>query len=283
LNDFRSLEDMRSMADRAQRMPSFEASFRNLYLNQRIDSTTPFIARAEWMACKGQANLIEPGEPVYLALDLSGTTDLTALAAVSAGDDDRVEAWHWKPGALIDEHERRDRAPYGKWIAEGWLNAPPGRAIDYGYVASQIAELVAQYDVMGLAYDRWRIELLLREFAAIGVDCYVEGKDKTNQSGLRLIPWGQGYKDMTPAVEAIENSIVRRTFTHPGNPLLTYCFANAIATQDPAGNRKLDKSATRFRIDGAVATTMAIGLKYRDAGDNRLKDSVYEERGLLAI
>jgi phage terminase large subunit-like protein len=267
LGDFRSMEDMRAMAARAKRMPSFEATFRNLYLNQRVDAQSPLVPRAEWEACRSP-NTIEPGDRVYLALDLSATTDLTALVAVSADDGDRVAAWFWKPGDLLADHELRDRAPYSTWAREGWLEAPPGRAIDYGYVAERIAEITAEYDVLGLAYDRWRIKDMIREFDRIGLHCY-QDDDPPVAGGLRLVSWGQGFRDMSPAIDALEISILNRRFAHNGNPLLAFCFSNAIAIQDPAGNRKLDKSKTRFRIDGAVACAMALGLKTRDLVQHR--------------
>lgn len=281
LNKFRDLEDLRSQARKAKRMPSREAAFRNLCLNQRIDSRTPFIARAEWLACAGEQS-IEPGEPVFLGLDLSSTIDLCALAAVSAEDGDRAAAWFWKPGDLLVDHERRDRVPYKLWADQGFIDAPKGRAIDYGYVAQQIAELSMEYTVLGLAYDRWRIENLLREFNEdVGIDAYVDGKDEI-EKGLRLVPWGQGFKDMAPACDALEQAIMGRSFQHTSNPVLTWCFSNAIAITDPAGNRKLDKSKSRYRIDGAVAITMAIGLKDRDSQEDE-GPSVYEARGLVVL
>lgn len=262
LGDFRSLEDMRTQAARAARMPSFEASFRNLYCNQRVDAQSPLIARSEWVACQVDETL-KHGEPIYLGLDLSSTTDLTALVAISAENGDRIKAWFWKPGDLLRDHEHRDRAPYGEWSRAGWLDTPPGRAIDYGYVARTIAEVCSDYNVRGLAYDRWRIENLMRELEGIGFASYVDGKDG-NANGLRLVPFGQGFKDMAPAIDALEVSVIERRFAHDGNPVLGFCFSNAVAVTDPAGNRKLDKSKTRFRIDGAVAAAMAIGLKARD-------------------
>lgn len=265
LGDFRSLADMRSMADRAARMPSFEPSFRNLYLNQRVDAKSPLIARAEWMGCLGEG--IRTGERVYLALDLSSTTDLTAMVAISAEDGDRCAAWFWKPGDLIQQHEDRDRVPYTLWAREGHIEAPPGRAVDYGFVAQRIAEIAADYDVVALAYDRWRIEGLLREFSAIGVDAYIDGKDLAISGGIRLVPWGQGFRDMAPAIDALEISILERQLQHTGHPVLAWCFSNAVAISDASGNRKLDKSKTRFRIDGAVAVAMAMGLKAKDGAE----------------
>lgn len=264
LGDFRSEPDLRALAVQAARMPTMEASFRNLYLNQRVDQTAPLISRSEWKACETGETLVD-GEEVFLALDLSGVHDLTAMVGVSADPGvERIKAWHWKPAEYLHEHAKRDRAAYDVWAQQGWLETPPGRAIDYGYVAQRIAEMRDEYVIKGLAYDRWRIELLLVEFQRIGVDAYVDGKDKPFDGALRLVPWGQGYRDMSPAVEALEASVVHRRMKHDGNPVLGFCFANAIAVSDASGNRKIDKSKTRFRIDGAVAAAMAVGLKARE-------------------
>ena len=265
LNDFRSLPEMKTMADRALRMPSFESTFRNLYLNQRVDSQSPLIPRAEWMACQGDEQPLRPGERIYLGLDLSTTADLTALVAVSAEDGDRLGAWFWKPKDLVGEHEKRDRAPYRAWATEGHLLTTPGRVVNFGFVAAVISELGQEYDIAGIAYDRWRIEYLMKDFASLGIEVYRDGKQEPFGGALRLCDWGQGYRDMAPAIDALETAVMDRRLVHPGNPVLTMCFANAITDSDPAGNRKFDKAKTRLRIDGAVATAMAMGLKARDA------------------
>ena len=263
LGDFRSLPEMKTAAKRAQRMPSFESAFRNLYLNQRVNAESPLIPRSEWLACKGEAP-INPGDEVYLGLDLSGKTDLTALVAITTGDQDRVKTWFWKPEASLDEHEKRDRVPYFVWKQQGHIETTPGRAVQYDWVAQRIGEIVHTYKVVGMAYDRWRIDDLLNAMGKIGLDCYVDGKDEPRAGALRLVPWGQGYVDMAPAVDALEEAILQRRFIHDGHPVLTWNFSNAMIISDPAGNRKLDKSKSRFRVDGAVATAMAIGLKSRD-------------------
>lgn len=263
LGDFRSLEEMQTSADRAKRMPSFEAAFRNLYLNQRVNSVTPLIPQAEWKGCKGDAE-IEKGENIYLGLDLSGKTDLTALVGVSDGYSDKVKAWFWKPKDSLEDHERRDRVPYKLWVRDGHIEATPGRAIQYEWVAARMATILTEYNVLGMAFDRYRIDDLMNAMGRIGIDCYVDGKDSQRAGALRLVPWGQGYASMTQAVEALESSILNRKFVHDGNPVLTWNFSNAMGISDAAGNRKIDKSASRFRIDGAVACAMAIGLKSKD-------------------
>lgn len=259
LGDFRSLDDLKVLAHKAKRMPAEEPKFRNLYLNQRVSPSATLIAKADWLGCRGEADW-EAGEEVYLALDLSAKTDLTALVGVSANERSRVQAWFWKPADLLEDHERRDRVPYRQWSAD-YIEAVEGRSIHPRAVAQRIAELTGRYTVLGLAYDRWGIENLLREFDGVGLAAHKDGEDG---DGLRLIPWGQGFKDMSPAIDALETAVLHDELVHDGNPVLTWNMANAIATMDPAGGRKLDKAKARFRIDGAVALSMALGLKARE-------------------
>lgn len=303
LGDFRSLAEIRVAAKRAIRMPAREAAFRNLYLNQRVRSESPLIPRAEWTACKGDA-LIAPGSPIYLGLDLSGKTDLTALVGVAAGAEDRVAAWFWKPEASLVDHEKRDRVPYTVWKRQGLLETTPGRAVQYDWVAERLRQIVQTYAILGLGFDRYRIDDLLNALGKIGVEAYIDldrppeptgdvAQDARNRArydqrgqqragALRMIPWGQGFRDMTPAVEAFEESILARRLIHDGNPILTWNISNAMCARDPADNRKLDKSKVRFRIDGAVALCMALGLKSRDLKASPAH-SVYESRGVLVL
>lgn len=277
LGDFRSLEEMKTAALEARRMTTREAAFRNLYLNQRIDAQTPLIPRMEWLGCRKDIP-IEPGEAVYLGLDLSGKTDLTAMVAVTADPEkDAVKAWFWKPEESLHDHENRDRVPYWAWKKEGFIETTPGRAIQYDWVVARIMEILKSYKVRGVAYDRWRIDDFLNAAGRLGLDVWVEGKDdvKTRGGKLRMVPWGQGYKDMAEPVDALEVSILERKLSHDGNPVLTWNVSNAMVIQDPAGNRKLDKSKTRFRIDGCIAMVMALGLKSRDLAEEP-KPSAYE-------
>jgi phage terminase large subunit-like protein len=261
LGDFRSLEDLQVLATRAVRMPAEEPRFRNLYLNQRVAPHASLIARADWMGCRGDADW-KPGERVMLALDLSAKTDLTALVGVTMDQPARVKAWFWKPADLIDEHARRDRVPYAEWCGD-WIEAVDGRSIHPRAVAMRIAAICEEFEVVGLAYDRWGIDHLLREFDAVGLEAT---KDE-NGSGLLIIPHGQGFKDMTPAIDALETAVMNGELVHDGNPVLTWNMANAVAVMDPAGGRKMDKQKARFRIDGAVALAMAQGTARRSSGE----------------
>lgn len=250
LGDFRSLPDVERQAAQARRVPSKENAFRNLICNQRVAAHTRFIAKAEWDAC---ATPLEPLErrKAFGGLDLSSRRDLTCLALVfpdaAGGFDAEVE--FWLPEVGIHDKAEADRVPWDVWAREGALSLIPGPVVDPAYIAEAIADAAARYQLECIAYDRWRIEDLRRELDRIG--CHVA-----------LEPFGQGFKDMSPAVDKLEAVVADKRLRHGGNRILSMCAANAIVTQDAAGNRKLDKAKAAGRIDGLVA--LAMGLSAAD-------------------
>lgn len=270
LGKFRDREDFVASIRKAMRMPAEEPKVRNLFLNQRVSPVAPLISRVEWMARVGPVEFADD-EEIYLGLDLSATLDLTALVMGSAADPCRVRPFFWKPTETLLEHSNRDfgtgELRYQQWLAAGHLRTSPGRSIDPAVIALAIGELHQRFRIKGLAYDRWRIDDLLREFDRIGLAAYKDNGSESGQiisSGLRLVPWGQGFKDMGPAIDALEHAIANEKLIHASNPVLNWNMANAMAVVDPAGNRKLDKDKSHFRIDGAVALAMMMGLRSRD-------------------
>lgn len=270
LGDFRDIVEFRSYAAKAKRLPSFENQFRNLYLNQRVSTMATLFSRSLWQGLKGEAKFADQDD-VILALDMATTTDLCALTMLSLTGR-AMRTFFWKPDDLLEEHGRRDRVEYDVWQRLGHLEPCPGKTIQPEYVSTKIAEIYSQFRVVGLAYDRWRMAYLQKEFDRIGLDASEE-----EDAQLRLYPWGQGFKDMAPAIDAFETAAINGSFEHNGNPLMTWNVGNAIVTSDPAGNRKLDKSKSRLRIDGAVSATMAHGLRARltDSGDAGSMDEYF--------
>lgn len=246
---FRSEKDLAEQMKQAQRMPSMENTARNLLLNQRVSTESPFISPDVWKSCGGPVGT--PEGPVFAGLDLSARTDLTALVLIwRDGNTWHVQPHFWTPEQGLQDRAKRDRCPYDVWERQGYLHTTPGASIDYSFVAADMAELLADLDVQGIAFDRWRMDVLRRELDAIGLD-------------LPLIEWGQGFKDMAPALDALEAELLNGRVAHGGHPVLTMCAANAVVTKDPAGSRKLDKARATGRIDGMQALAMAMGLAAR--------------------
>ncbi len=270
IGKFLTLENMRAASETARRNPGAEVQFRNLRLNQRVDISTPLISRTQWEVRKRKGFEFEPGEAIYLGLDLATTGDIAAIVAVSAENGDRVKGWHWihaKDEVELLEKSKKDRAFYHVWRDNGQLFVSSGGVIDYDEIASYLEFLSETYDIKGVAYDRWRINEFKKAAIRENVPIWIDSTGNSPwEPGIRFVPWGQGWRDMSPAIEAVEKSVLRDEggLVHDGNPVLTYCISNASPVMDPAGNRKLDKSKTSLRIDGAQAMCMAFGLKVKD-------------------
>jgi phage terminase large subunit-like protein len=255
LNDFRSLEDVKRLALQAQRMPSAEASFRNLILNMRCEATSQFITMSVWKKGGSELDIASlKGRPCYAGLDLGATRDMTALV-LTFGDTNNgfdVLPFCWLPGETLQERIDEDMMPYRVWAHQGHLLTFPGRTTDPKAVALKIAELHGIYNTQALAFDRWRIEDLKRELDAIGCN-------------VHLVPFGQGFRDQSPAVDMLEQMVEEEKLRHAGHPVLAMAATNARAELDAAGNRKLSKRRSTGRIDPLVALTMAIGVAKRPA------------------
>lgn len=158
------------------------------------------------------------------------------------------------PEANIAERSNEDRVPYDLWAKQGFITLIPGSTIDPSFVAMNVFNATQTYDLRTVAYDRWRIEDFKRELGIFG-------------GGVPLEPFGQGFKDMSPAVDMLERCVAERQLRHGGNPVLNMCAANAVITRDPAGSRKLDKSKATGRIDGLVALAMALQVSGRHEPD----------------
>ena len=248
---FRSRDDVKEQAEQAARMPSAESTFRNLTLNQRVAVLSPFVSKETWAACNGEPAPLEGA--VYGGLDLSSRTDLTALSLVYKIDDDwHTQSFFWVPHEGIHDRSKRDRVPYDLWAQQGYLRTTPGATVDYEFVAQEIAEILGAADIRAIAFDRWRISLFQKELERLGVD-------------LPLVPHGQGFKDMSPALDTLEAALLNGKLRHGGHPVLTMCAANAVVTKDAASNRKLDKGKANGRIDGMVSLAMALAAA---AGDD---------------
>lgn len=241
-------EEVYKMMRDAKRMPSKEATYRNLVCNQRVEARSPFVSRSVW-AENGEPGEIQRGDPVYAGLDLSSTSDLTALVMV--GTDGSVECIFWLPEEGLAEKSRNDRVPYDKWHREGYLQTTPGRSIEYEYIAFALREVFDRYNIGQLAFDRYNMKFLRPWLEKAGFK-----PDELE----KFVEFGQGFISMSPAIRELESKLLQKQLKHGNHPVLTMCAANATTVNDPAGNRKFVKTKTTGRIDGLVALAMAVGV-----------------------
>lgn len=257
---FMNTAEVLSMARDAERMPSREAEYRNLILNQRVEASSPFVSLNVWSACNAPPLPLSDTGPVYGGLDLSAARDLTALVLIGESEGAwQVHPTFWLPGEGLAEKARADRVPYDVWAREGYLETAPGRAIEYEWVAQYLREVFDTHDIRQIAFDRWGWKTLRPWLLKVGFSEYMLEE--------HFVEFGQGYQSMSPALRDLETDLLNGNVAHGDHPVLKMCAANAVVQSDPAGNRKLAKDKSSGRIDGMVALAMARGVAGAFAGE----------------
>lgn len=252
IDDFRSRQDMRTLAERAKKMPTLEASFKNLFCNMRVDAEERWIDGATWDACRGDVDLEQlVGQRCLGALDLGSVRDLTAFALFFPVSGVLL-VWTWCPAENLRAREDTDRVPYTVWAKDGYITPTPGKATDKRRVALALAEICARFQPEAIGFDRWGITELERVLSEEGITL------------PPMKPFGQGYASMSPAMKAFEERVLNRRLVHLGNPVLTWAISNVAIERDAAGNMKPSKERSRERIDPATAGIMAVGLAVQE-------------------
>jgi phage terminase large subunit-like protein len=251
-DEFMNQEEVRRQAADAKRMPSRENAFRNLILNQRVEARSPFVSREVWMA-NSEPPLAEFGRAkVWLGLDLSSVSDLTALVLVTNRDSKwDVIPTFWLPSEGLAEKSRVDRVPYDEWATKGFLKTTPGASIEYEFVAEHLRGVFDRCDVQAIAFDRWNMRFLKPWLGLAGF---------SEAELLKFVEFGQGFVSMSPAIRELESLLLEKKLRHGAHPVLNMCAHNTTVQSDPAENRKFVKSKSNGRIDGMVALAMAVGV-----------------------
>ncbi len=265
------LDKVQAACASAKQNPAEENSFRQLRLNQWVKQAVRWMPMDKWEKCKEEIDEDElEGRVCYGGLDLSSTSDITAFVLVfpPTDDDDRyiVLPYFWIPEDNITTRVNKDHVPYDIWERQGYLETTEGNVVHYGYIEKFIERLGERFNIREIAFDRW---------GAVQMVQNLEGM------GFTVVPFGQGFKDMSPPTKELMKLVLEQRIAHSGHPVLHWMMDNVCARTDPAGNIKMDKEKSTEKIDGAVATVMALDRAIRCGND--ASESVYDSRGILFL
>lgn len=265
------VDKVKAACESAKQNPAEENSFRQLRLNQWVKQSVRWMPMDRWDKCSFSVNEDElVGRVCYGGLDLSSTTDITAFVLVFPPLDETdkyiILPYFWIPEDNLDLRVRRDHVPYDVWERRGKLQTTEGNVVHYGYIEKFIERLGEKYNIREIAFDRW---------GAVQMVQNLEGM------GFTVVPFGQGFKDMSPPTKELMKLVLEERIAHGGHPVLRWMMDNIYVRTDPAGNIKPDKEKSTEKIDGAVAAVMALDRAIRCGND--MSESVYDERGILFI
>lgn len=263
------LETLRLEAIDARQSEAAERLFRWLRLNQWIAVKTvgwlplPLFDRTAEEIPLGEL----AGKRCYLGMDLSSTTDLTALALVFPPQEG-LARWHtlfhaWIPEEGMKERIRRDHVPFDRWQKEGFLTATAGDCVDYDYIEAAITAKAAAHRVQLLGTDQWNSRMLTQRLTQAGVVEVVE------------IP--QTMAGMSEAMKTLERLLRRGEMTHENNPCARWCFGNVRCAVDGNENQKPVKNKSVERIDLAVAWINAVAAALLKGEEADLQSRILSE------
>ena len=263
------MDKVKAACDSARQNPGEENSFRQLRLNQWVKQAVRWMPMEKWDACAFPVNPEElEGRVCYGGLDLSSTSDLTAFVLVFPPEEDEepyyILPYFWLPEETLPIRVNRDHVPYDVWERQGFIQTTEGNVVHYGYIEKYIERLGEKYNIREIAFDRW---------GAVQMVQNLEGM------GFTVVPMGQGFASMSPPTKELMKLTLEKKLAHGGHPVLRWNMDNIFIRTDPAGNIKADKAKSTEKIDGAVATIMALDRAIRCGNDK--SESVYDSRGLL--
>ena len=243
-----SIESVREMYREAVDNPAEENVFKQLRLNMWVSSLTSFIPEHIYDLGDRVIDLEDlEGRDCYGGLDLSSTGDITAFVLMfppRRGNEEYVcLPYFWIPEDTIPLRVRRASVPYDVWQMQGYLNATEGNVIHYGYIEKFIEDLGERYHILEIAFDRWGATQMVQDLQGMG---------------FTVVPFGQGYKDMSPPTKEFYKLLMEGKINHGGNPVLRWMAGNVVVDTDPAGNIKPTKAKSAEKIDGIVAAIMAL-------------------------
>ena len=265
------IDKVKAACDSAKQNPGEENAFRQLRLNQWVKQAVRWMPMEKWDKCTFSVDEDElEGRVCYGGLDLSSTTDITSFVLVFPPLDEEdkyiILPYFWIPEDNLTLRVNRDHVPYDVWERQGCLQTTEGNVVHYGFIEQFIERLGERFNIREIAFDRW---------GAVQMVQNLEGM------GFTVVPFGQGFKDMSPPTKELMKLVLEQKIAHGGHPVLRWNMDNIYIRTDPAGNIKADKEKSTEKIDGAVATIMALDRAIRCGNDHGA--SVYDDRGLLFI
>jgi phage terminase large subunit-like protein len=256
-------------AKRASELPSYENTFKRLHLNQWTSTFTKWISDSVWMENYEEIDMESlKGKQCWGGLDLASTMDLSSLVLFFPMEDqkDVVLVWFWCPEQSAELRGRKYKLPYDEWIADGYIKATEGDVQDYAYIRDDINNIIKDYDLQSIAFDRWNSSQLIIQLS--------------QQDGIPMSQFGQGYRSMSAPTKELEKMVLKKEINHLRNPVLRWQCENVTLQTDPADNIKINKKRSSEKVDGMVALVMAIGEWMTDENEG---ESIYNERGILTF
>lgn len=256
---------MAEQVKKAQLMPSKRNTVLNKQLNVWTETAETWLDPARWDACTRDIDLTRlEGEPCCSGLDLSSRVDITAhVLCFFPGVYEHMilVPFLYIPEENIRHRIKEDRVPYDLWIEQGWITTTPGDQIDLDFIEHDYKNLATRFSIQETGFDPWKAQAIAQHLT---------------DEGAAMVEMRQGHATLGGPTREFEKMIYSGTLWNDGNPCLRWMAKNAVVRYDQNENIVPDKRKAIKRIDGIVASIMALGRCISGEGPSQ-----YENQPLL--
>lgn len=262
-----SEEDLAKECKMAQEVSGYENTFKRLYLNIWTEQDVRWLRMDAWQKCKALFSETDFHKlPCYIGLDLSSTTDVTAMVLLFQKNEIIFSIpYFFVPKDNVELRVKKDKVPYDQWIRKKHIIGTEGSAVDYAYIRNKINELDKVFNIKEIAVDRWNAHYLVTQL---------------EQDGFTCVAVPQNFANLSSPTKELGKLVVTDKFKHNGNYCYDWMASNVAVDQDANGNIKFSKKKSMERIDGLAATINALS---RLIVSKNKPTSIYLKRGLLSV
>ena len=266
-----TMDFMRNLCESAKQDSAEEMNFRQFFLCQWVYSAVRWLPMDKYDLGADAIDMDAlKGRKCYGGLDLASTSDIAAFVLIFPPDDETKDKYivlpfFWIPKENIPKRVKKQGVHYDKWVREGYLNATEGHVIHYSFIEQKILALRTMYEIQEIAFDDWGATQMIQRLSEM--------------DGIEYVAFRQGYKSLSAPSKELMRLVLDEKLQHGGHPVLRWMFNNVFVESDAAGNIKPSKEKSSEKIDGAVASIMALDRAQRRTE----RGSVYDGRGLLVF
>lgn len=254
---------LRKEAAKARGNPRAEAAFRRYHLNQWVEQTVRWLNRDKWLACAPDPEAWRTrrddlkGRSCCLAIDVSATQDITAKVQIfepeEPGGAYLLLPKFWIPEGTLAARIKRDRVtPWQKWIDEKALFTTPGDAVDQNFVMHAVKQDLDAFEVEAIGFDPWNARKLMGDLERDGI------------APELLVEMRQGILTLGEPCKEFERLVITGLMDHGGHPLLGWMAGHVQVRFDENMNFMPARKRSADKIDGIVASVMALGLTMQE-------------------
>ena len=236
---------LRSQQMKAIQNPSKQNSFKTKHLNVWCNAKSAWMNMAAWAKAEDATVRLQQfaGERCWMAVDLAAKLDLNAVALLFRLDGGRygLFAHFFLPEDALESAHNADI--YRGWAEQGYITITPGGMVDMDAIEDAVRDMAREFSPEEVGYDPYQASQMVAHLT---------------DDGIPMVEIGATVKNFSEPMKQLEALVVDGKLVHDGNPVLTWCMANVVCHTDAKDNVFPRKERHEYKIDGAVASIMAM-------------------------